>query len=387
MARSKIYKIITGILLLVLIGCLATYSQLSNRHRAIVKTTLLHKSGMIDGKWSVDSTGKVYNMISPSFLIDGIYKSMEGPMSAKYVQLSQDSALIYMTGFKVTAIDAKSRQPLSNEFICHTNVDFNAAKYYSRLNLPQRIGNSYPRMTSLSNGSEALQFPAGYGIPMHGNDMLYLTTQSLNHNYPKIKYLLKHNVAINYTDKIQKPLMSRTVFIMLPYDESDPYSPTTSSDLCIPVETKNHVYDDGKGNKHSGHWVVPEGKNTYRSNINQQLQIADSIRLHSAALHVHPFATSFTLRNISKGEPVFTSKIVNRKGKIGLQSVPGFTSDDGVWLYANNDYELVLEVDNTSGEQQDMMGSMFLFFYDAELDALLSSKPPNQEILPKTASR
>src|SRR5690606_12153848 len=152
------YKIITGVLLLVLIGCLATYSQLSNRHRAIVKTTLLHKSGMIDGKWSVDSTGKVYNMISPSFLIDGIYKSMEGPMSAKYVQLSQDSALIYMTGFKVTAIDAKSRQPLSNEFICHTNVDFNAAKYYSQLNLPQRIGNSYPRMTSLSNGSEALQF-------------------------------------------------------------------------------------------------------------------------------------------------------------------------------------------------------------------------------------
>ena len=154
MVKPKIYKIITGVLLLIVIAILAVYSQLSNRHRAIVKTTLLHKSGLIDGKWSVDNKLQSYNMISPSFLIDGIYTSMEGPKSSKYVQLSQDSTLLWITGFKVTAIDAKSRRPLSNDFICHTNVDFNDVKYFSGFNLTDRIGKQYPRLTSLSNGME-----------------------------------------------------------------------------------------------------------------------------------------------------------------------------------------------------------------------------------------
>src|SRR5690606_24794795 len=110
----------------------------------------LHKLHLVDGKWSVDQTKGLYSMISPSLLIDGIYKSMEGPKSSKYVQLSQDSTLLYMTGFKVTALDAKNKRLLSNEFICHTNVDFNDVKYYSNFNLNDRIGKRYPRLTSLS---------------------------------------------------------------------------------------------------------------------------------------------------------------------------------------------------------------------------------------------
>jgi hypothetical protein len=68
---------------------------------------------------------------------------------------------------------------------------------------------------------------------------------------------------------------------------------------------------------------------------------------------------------------VFTSKIVNHTGKIGLTSIAPFSSVDGIWLYKNHDYEIVLDVDNTTQTNQDMMGSMFLFFYDKELDDLL----------------
>ena len=39
----------------------------------------------------------------------------------------------------------------------------------------------------------------------------------------------------------------------------------------------------------------------------------------------------------------------------------------------NHEYEIVLDVDNTSQISQDMMGSMFLFFYDKELDELLQN--------------
>ena len=155
---------------------------------------------------------------------------------------------------------------------------------------------------------------------------------------------------------------------MIPY--KSPLDPGTNQ--CIPVETKNHTYEDGKGNKLSGHWVIPVGKNVYRSSITNQLQIAnDSLRLHAAAIHVHPFATSIALFDKTMHQNIFLSKIINHTGKIGLTSIEPFSSEEGIWLFKNHEYEIILTVDNTSSKSQDMMGSMFLFFYDQELDVLL----------------
>lgn len=377
MAKSKIYKISGAVLLLGLIGGAIYYWQLPNRHKAIVKTTLLHKLHIIDSDWEVENATAEYKMISPAFLIDGIYTSMEGPKASNYVQLSQDSTLLWLTGFHVRALNAKTKESISNDFICHTNVDFNDVKYFSNFHLEKRIGSQYPRMTSLSHGLENFTFPKGYGVPMKGNDLLFVTTQSLNHNLTDANIQVKHEVGIDYTKNTSmKPLMSRTAFIMLPYDKFDPYKQPLdpASNQCIPVETKNHSYDDGSGNKLSGHWVIPTGKNTYRSGINNQLQIADSLRLHAAAIHVHPFATAITLFDKTTNKAIFISKITNHKGNIGLSKIEQYTSEEGVWLYKDHDYELVLDVDNTTVKEQDMMGSMFLFFYDKELDDILNRK-------------
>ena len=373
---SKLYKITTAFVLISTLATAFWYYQLPNRHKAIIKTYLLQHSGLVDNEWEINLKKKHYTMISPSFYIDGIYKSMEGPKSSNYVQLSQDSALIWLTGFRVRAVNASDKKQISNDFICHTNIDFNDVKYFSNFHLNDRIGKQYPRMTSLSHGLENFSFPKGYGVPMKGNDLLYITTESLNHNLPNASFLMKHEVTLDYqTNNAHfKPLMSRTVYISLPYDKYDPFkSPTDpGKDFCIPVETKNHSYDDGKGNKLSGHWVVPRGKHTYRSSIDNQLQITtDSVRLHAAAVHVHPFATSLALWNKTKKKPIFKSNITNHSNRIGLAHIDALSTEEGIWMSASDEYELVLEVNNTSKINQDMMGSMFLFFYDTELDQLL----------------
>ena len=376
MKKSKIYKFLGVLLLLFILGCGIWYKLLPNRHKAIIKTTFLQKLGLVDNEWMIKQKSKTYRMISPTFYIDGIYKSMEGPKSSNFVQLSQDSTLLWLTSFHVKAVDSKTYTDISNDYICHTNVDFNDVKYYSNFHLENRIGKQYPRLTSLSHGLENFSFPEGYGVPMRGNDLLYVTTQSLNHNFPDENRFVKHEVAITYSkEKNLKPLLSKTVFIQLSYDKYDPYkSPIDpGKDFCIPVETKNHSYDDGKGNKLSGHWVIPTGKNMYRSGINQQLQIKDSLRMHAAAIHVHPFATSLTLYDKTTKSIVFRSDIVNHKNSIGLTKIGYFSSSEGVWLYKTHDYELILEVDNTTSISQDMMGSMFLFFYDEELDRILKT--------------
>lgn len=377
MRKTKIYKILALLVVLTIVAGGIWYSQLSTRHKAIVKTTLLHKTGLVDNDWQVENISKEYNMLSPTFIVDDIYKSMEGPKASNYVILSQDSTLLWITGFKVVAQNAKTGEKMSNDFICHMNVDLNDLKYYSTFGLEDRIGKQYPRLTSLSHGMESFDFPEGYGVPMKGNDFLFVTTQTLNHNIKDAYYKVKHKVSITYQeDKNIKPLMSKTAFIMLPYDKYDPYkSPTDpGADFCIPVETKNHSYDDRSGNKLSGHWVIPTGKNTYRSDINHQLTIKDSLRLHAAAIHVHPFATQIMLFNKTTQKPVFVSKVTNHQNSIGLTNIENFSSKEGIWLYANQEYEIVLKVNNTSKENQDMMGSMFLFFYDEEMDLIVNSK-------------
>ena len=378
MLKSKIYKILGVLFLLLIFSSSIYYWQLPNRHKAIVKSFLFEKFGIVNPNWKIENKSETYKMISPEFYIDGIYKSMEGPKASNYIQLSQDSTLVWLTGFQVKAIDSKTLKPISNDFVCHTNVDFNDIKYFNSLHLANRIGKQYPRLTSLSHGMEQFSFPKGYGIPMKGNELLYVTTESLNHNLPNANFWMRHEVDIKYSKENNlKPLMSKTAFIMLPFNQSDPYkSPLDpGTNQCIPVETKNHTYEDGKGNKLSGHWVIPVGKNVYRSSITNQLQIEkDSLRLHAAAIHVHPFATSIALFDSTTHQNIFLSKIINHTGKIGLTNIEPFSSEEGIWLFKNHEYEIILTVDNTSSKSQDMMGSMFLFFYDQELDVLLNKR-------------
>jgi hypothetical protein len=377
MTKPKIYKFLRVSALLFSIGVIVYYFQLSNRHKAIVKTFVLQKTGFLNADWMVKNATKSYQMQSPTFLIDGIYKSMEGPKASRYIQLDSTQKLLWMTGFEVKAFDNQTNIQVSNDFICHMNVDINDQNYYSNWNLEDRIGKQYPRLTSLSHGLEKFDFPEGYGVPIIGSDFLFVTTQTLNHNIPKIFKKIHHEVTIKHiVNENLKPLMSKTVFIQLPYDKQDPYKNPLdpASNQCIPVETKNHTYEDTKGNRLSGHWVIPLNKKTYRSSITNQLQINDSLRLHFSAPHVHPFATSISVFDKTDNKNLFTCQVTNQENKIGISEIETFSSTPGIWLYANHKYELVLETNNTSKTEQDMMGSMFLFFYDQELDMKIQNK-------------
>jgi hypothetical protein len=370
--KSKIYKYIAFSLLLSTLFGTVIYSQLSNRHKAIIKTQFFHITGILNADWLVYNYADLYQMESPTFLIDGIYKSMEGPKASKYVQLNQKKELLWITGFEIKAFDSETDKELSNDFICHMNIDINDAIYYENFGLKNRIGKQYPRLTSLSHGLEKYNFPKGYAVPVYGNDFLFVTTQTLNHNIPKINKKVKHQVAITYENnsKKLKPLLSKTAYIQLPFDEYNPNKQPLDpgSNQCIPVETKNHTYTGLKGKKLSGHWKIPIGKMTYKSSIDEHLALDKPMRLHFAAPHVHPFATSIGIFDKTTGKMLFNCLVKNHKKTIGLDKISVFNSESGIWLHPNHKYEMVITCNNNSIEEQDMMGSMFLFFYDKELE-------------------
>src|SRR5690606_41452644 len=104
-----------------------------------------------------------------------------------------------------------------------------------------------------------------------------------------------------------------------------------------------------------------------------QLLTKDSLRLHAAAVHAHPLATPLELFDKTNGASVFKSNIENYTDRIGLRKVDALSSAQGVWMYADRNYELRMHTDNTSAPDQDMMGSMFLFFYDAQMQARITA--------------
>jgi len=148
--------------------------------------------------------------------------------------------------------------------------------------------------------------------------------------------------------------------------------------MCLPVETKNHSYTNNNGESLSGHWVVFPGKEMYKYDITHQLQLKDNTTMHHIATHLHPFAETLAFRDKTLDSTLFISKAENYIDKIGLKKVTYFSSKEGIMLYPDHDYELVLTVNNTTKENQDMMASMFVFLYDKEMDKKLKSYNPAQ---------
>ena len=380
--NSKILKYSVLLLLVAISVGGICYLNLPSRHKAIIKTRINHTFGLVDNTWNITNNDQTLSLITPTLVVDQIYKSMEGPKVMRSFQIdSKTDDLVWITSFETKAISTNEVDALSNDYICHTNIDFYDGEHYSRWNLNERIGQHYPRLTSMSNGIEKYNFPDGYGFPVFGNENLFLSTQTLNHNIKSDPFSVKHQINLGYKphSKTMKPLQSKTVFIMLPYNTDNPFQGPTEANpnMCLPVETGNHSYSNDEGESLSGHWVVFPGKKRYSYDITHQLQLKDSTTLHHIATHLHPYAETLTLKNKTKDTVIFTSIAKNYTDKTGLKRVSSFSSAEGVMLYPDHAYELILEVNNTSGSDQDMMASMFLFLYDKEMHEQLKAYKVN----------
>ncbi|GAA3622079.1 hypothetical protein [Flavivirga jejuensis] len=380
--KSKVTKYFVFLILLAFtIGGLY-YLNLSNRHKAIVKTVLSHKLGIVDNTWHITSKNDSISLITPTMIIDNIYKSMEGPQVIKTFQLNTTkSDLVWITSFETKALNEHEDDEISNDFICHTNIDFYDGEHYGRWGLNHRIGIQYPRLTTMTSGIESYKFPKGFGFPVFSNENLLLSTQTLNHNIIGDAFTVKHEVNIGFEKhyKNMKPLTSKAVMVVLPYDPENPFSGPTpeNPNACLPIETKNHTYNFNNGAIFSGHWVIFPGEATYSTDITNQLLLSEDTTLHHIATHLHPFSETLAFRDKTIDSTLFISKATNYSDKIGIKEITYFSSEKGIKLYSDHKYELILKTNNTSNINQDMMASMFMFLYDKEMDEKI--KKYNQE--------
>ena len=354
-------------------------------------------------------------VLSPVYEVEAIYKSMTGPQSTEVIHLESDERpeLIWITGFEAIMVEPDDERQISQEFMCHTNLDMDPSGH-QKLFGDQKITTG--RLFTLSQGQYRIDMPKGFGIPVLSTEMLKLNTQVLNLNVadPKGKKV-RHKVILRYQrdeelTEPMKPLYVAGAYGLKLLDGKDGHygldAASTSADApahhhehaghgspdhgapsadevehtaCLPGENAGqNTFGDGKGRKFTGHWVVEPGREVNHTRVTELMDLPFDTTIHYIAVHLHPFAESLTLRDLTTGEIVYEAKTKQAERGVGLAHVDFFSSEKGVPVYKDHEYELISVYENTSGVPQDSMAVMNLYLADMEFE-----KPDLTEVAPK----
>ena len=322
--------------------------------------------------------------LSQPYKINKIYKSMEGPSGSQQIRLldTQPPELVWITKYSVEVVGEDGRSPVSQEFMCHNNLDFNPSLHGKTFGW-SKITTS--RLFTLSQGQFTIEFPKGFGIPVLSDESFFLITQVLNHNIKDIDINVRHKVSVDFIRELDlkpgeeiKPLFPASGFVMALMEGKDGFfglngepNEIQKHANCLPGEhapngTITGVYKDNLGRVFSGHWVVKPGREERRTLVTKWLRIPYDTTVHFIAVHVHPFCESLELRDLNTGKTVFKSYARRPDKGVGLANVDYFSSQEGIPLYKDHEYEMISVYDNDSGVNQDSMATFFLYLLDKD---------------------
>ena len=340
-----------------------------------------------------DSKGieKEYTLVSPVYHVDKIYRSMMGPSSNNNFNFPGvgENEIVWITGFKAVMVGEDGETPVSQEFMCHSNLDMDVKRHKKLVGWEKTSTSS--RLFTLSQGQYEIEFPEGYGIPMFGKEKLKLTTQVLNLNDTENKHDVRHKITVKYIrdkdlDEPLKPLVQKgAVSVKLLegddgyYGHENPNEDLHGSSCLVGESASRHEYNDKFGRTFTGHWVVEPGIEENKTNVTNFVRIRYDTTIHYIAVHLHPFAESLKLVDLTTGETLFESKVTAPKDRIGIDYVDYFESAEGIPVYKDHQYQLVSVYNNTSDVPQDSMAVMYLYVLDKEFnrDLLVSQNSDN----------
>ena len=299
-------------------------------------------------------------VLSPVYTLDRPFRSMKGPSSSQSVSFPQSDQieLLWVTGFHATMVGSDGETPQSQEFMCHSNLDFDQTTHSRLFNLPRYHTN---RLFTLSQGQQEIRFPRGFGLPYYSDESFQLTTQVLNLNLKGQTEHVRHKVTIDYVldrdlEEPMRPLFMTSGWGLVLLEGEEGFYGVEDPDEshgegCLPgVAAGSDKYDDEFNRKFSGHWVVKPGREVNRTLVSNIMKLPYDTTVHYMAVHLHPFAESLELVDLTKGQSVFTSKTRGFEDKPGLEYVEYFSSEEGIPVYKDHKYELVSTYNNTENQ-------------------------------------
>jgi len=320
--------------------------------------------------------------LSPVYSIDRKYRSEEGPWSRQTVSLGDASPreLLWITGIRTEMVGSDEKTPMLPEFMCHVSLNFEDVEKHRA---DFGWGNQgIARILALSQGQLSARLPDGFGIPLFSDESLTLTTRVLNHNPRDERFEVRHRVTIEFLrDADARPPMKalRNVVghVLVPLQPSSTakgsmhdhgHADDGDDDLtgvAAPTMVAG-VLKDSHGREFVGHWVVKPGREVRKKNVTETLQIPFDTTLHYSAVHMHPFAESLELRDLTTGESLVKINARPLAKGIGMEHVDSFSSAKGIPIYKDHQYQMISVYNNTTPVDQDSMAVMFLFVLDRQ---------------------
>ena len=319
-------------------------------------------------------------VLSPVYTVDREHRSMMGPSSAQILEFPEaaEPELLWVTGFRSSMVAADGVTAMPDEFMCHSNLDFDS-EHHARLHeLP--IYHT-ERLFTLSQGQLEVRLPQGFGLPYYSDETFTLSTQVLQLNHDGESHDVRHKITLEYVrqrdleaaELSMKPLFATSGWGLVSLDDSPAHwgreetSEENHGPGCLPGEAASEdLRDDALGRAFSGHWVVPPGRQTNRTLVTDLLAIRYDTTVHYIAVHLHPFAESIELRDLTTGESVFRSNVEGYDDRIGIRRLQHFEQAKGIPVYAGHEYELVSVYNNTTDRDQDSMAVLLLYMLDKE---------------------
>lgn len=314
---------------------------------------------------------------SPEYNVDKIYKSMRGPQEERqgYRLLESDKPeLLWITGFRARAVSAENGREESQEFVCHNTLSFNYPERTHALNLGvlPKTHRASQRLFTISQGQQEVRFPAGFGIPLLSSEPLMLQSQLLNLNHQPRPLVVRHKSETFYEkdSELKRPMQPLFMFEIIgavPLSDVPAHDEHTAHSSCLSASTatKSFNFTDYRGRNMTAHWLVPPGRHSYE-NYYGRLGISYDTKAHYFLVHLHPFAESLELRDMTSGEVVFRSQVSNYPDKKGLLRVSHLASKEGIKIYHDHDYRMTSVYNNSSSEPQDAMSMLFIYALDKE---------------------
>jgi hypothetical protein len=324
-------------------------------------------------------------ILSDPFRVDRIFKSMVGPLTTARFRLlrPQKPELLWLTGYRMEIVGEDGATPESIEFECHTNLAWSPGPALAAFNRPVR------RTFTLTQGQTDVRLPSGFGIPMLSTEKLQFNSQALNLNRPEIDLTVHHRARVRFVRDRDltgpmKPLVVTAAQVMVTLEDEEHVFQVDEPDEKL-AEASCHigefagggqVQNDRFGRRFTPHWVVKPGRHEYRTLVTQQLKIPYDTTVHFIGVHVHPHSVSLELHDLSENATVWKSHHENHQEQLGLASVDYFSSEEGIPLYRDHDYQLISVYDNPGDLDSDAMASMFIYYLDQDFGHGPSSEVP-----------
>lgn len=303
--------------------------------------------------------------------IHGLQPSMRGPWARAYLKLfeTSESPDVWITGYRAEVLDKNG--VASQEFMCHTNLDLATV-------LPDGGHTTDHSQLSISQGQEDLAFPAGFGLKLTNaaDKTMDLNAMVLNNNYADLDKEVKFKAQVTYLSDKQaklrglKPLEQTAVYSVCTMDPA----PGQPKQTPCATATEEEIEKDSDGRRVTGHWLVPPGHQEITSDVTAQLALKGNTRAHYIWMHVHPFATSLALRDVTSNKMVWQGK-VQGSGKLAVvKKTDRYISSKGLELFKDHKYELTSVYDNPTDQTADAMAALWMYVEPATADKALAQK-------------